>query len=528
MTDTDDRDRLERRVLVFAPTGEDAPLACAMLGDVGIDCEPCKDLDELLREIHVGVGAILLAEEAVTAASFNSLVAELGAQRPWSDVAVILLTYTGADSPVVRTMVETLGNVTLLERPVRVAALVSAVRSALRARKRQYEIRAHLFERERAAEALKQADRRKDEFVAVLAHELRNPLAPIRNSLHILRLQSENDPATRRVREMMERQVNHMVRLVDDLLEVSRISSGKIELRKERVELTTIVDNAVETSQPLIDAFRHRLTIELPYEPIVIEGDPVRLAQVIGNLLNNAAKYSDESGQIWLKAERRGPMACVSVRDNGAGIAPEVLPHVFNLFMQGDRSPSRSPSGLGIGLTLVKTLVEMHGGTVEALSDGLGHGSEFVICLPIVESGTPAAHAEPADDTGQPLRRRRVLVVDDNRDAADSLGLLLQLLGADVRIAYDGPTALREAATYHPSAVLLDIGMNEMDGYEVARRLREDPDLREVTLVALTGWGQYEDRTRSRLAGFDHHLIKPADVAALEELLLSLDAGAAR
>ena len=525
MTDVDDRDRLERRVLVLAPTGKDAALTCSVLTEAGIDCEPCTSFLELVRELEVGAGAILLAEEAIGPGSLNSLIDLLGRQSPWSDVSVILTTYPGADSPVVRTAVEILGNVTLLERPVRVSTLLSAVRTALRARVRQYEIRAHLYERDRAAEALKEADRRKDEFVAVLAHELRNPLAPIRNSLQILRLTSENDPPTERVREMMERQVNHMVRLVDDLLEVSRITSGKIELRKERVALSAIVDNAVETSQPLIDAFRHHLTIELPYEPVFVEGDPVRLAQVIGNLLNNAAKYSDESGQIWINAERRGDMASITVRDSGLGIAPEVLPHVFNLFMQADRSPGRSQSGLGIGLTLVKTLVEMHGGTVEARSEGPGKGSEFVVRLPIANGDAAVDPPPPAEaDDHSPLRRR-VLVVDDNRDAADSLALLLQLLGAEVRVAYDGPEALRLAASYQPSAVFLDIGMRGMDGYEVARRIREDPELRGMTLVALTGWGQHDDRRRSRMAGFDHHLIKPADVSALESLLGTLDEG---
>ncbi len=241
------------------------------------------------------------------------------------------------------------------------------------------------------------------------------------------------------------------------------------------------------------------MRIELPFEPLFVEGDPVRLAQVVGNLLNNAAKYSDESGQIWLKAERRGGMVCLSVRDTGLGIAPEVLPHVFNLFMQADRSPGRSQSGLGIGLTLVKTLVEMHGGTVEARSEGPGKGSEFVICLPIAAGEAPAkASGEVEPESHLPLKRR-VLVVDDNHDAADSLALLLQILGAEVRVAYDGPEALRTAASYRPRAVFLDIGMSEMDGYEVARRIREDPELRGMTLVALTGWGQHDDRRRSRL-----------------------------
>jgi PAS domain S-box-containing protein len=377
-------------------------------------------------------------------------------------------------------------------------------------------------------EALREADRRKDEFLAILAHELRNPLAPIRNSLHVLCLAIRDDPATRGVGEIIERQVNHMVRLVDDLLEVSRITRGKIELRKERVEVADVVRNAVETSRPLIEEARHELTVTVPPGPLPLEGDPVRLAQVFANLLNNAAKYTEEGGRIWLTVRREGGEVVILVRDNGTGMPAEMLPRIFELFTQVDRSADRARGGLGIGLTLVKSLVEMHGGRVEARSDGPGRGCEFVVRLPLAGGPRPAAVTGPEDRPPDGLARRRVLVVDDNRDAATSLGMLLRLLGADVHVVYNGADALEALGAYRPSVVLLDIGMPGMDGHEVARRIRERPESRELTLIALTGWGQEGDRRRSQLAGFDHHLTKPADLGALQALLLSLDSRSQR
>jgi signal transduction histidine kinase/ActR/RegA family two-component response regulator len=409
-----------------------------------------------------------------------------------------------------------LGNVTVLERPIRVAALVSAVRTALRARRRQYQARGHIAE-------LSAADRRKDEFLAVLAHELRNPLAPIRNSLHVLRLTGRHDAGAERVLQMMERQVGHMVRLVDDLLEVSRITQGRIELRKEPLELAAVVRVAVETSRPLIEAAGHRIVLELPPEPVAVEGDAVRLTQVVANLLNNAAKYSDPGGRIALEVRREADSVAISVRDAGWGIPADMLPRLFDPFTQVARHAHRAQGGLGIGLTLVKTLVELHGGSVRAHSEGEGRGSEFVIRLPL--AAAPDRDAQPQADARAPdrLAGKRVLVVDDNRDAAESLGTLLRLLGAEVRVAYDGPDAVAAIATYHPAVVLLDIGMPGMDGHEVARHIRQQPALKDVVLIALTGWGQDEDRNRSRSAGFDAHLVKPADIAAIAAVMRSLD-----
>jgi CheY-like chemotaxis protein/two-component sensor histidine kinase len=308
---------------------------------------------------------------------------------------------------------------------------------------------------------------------------------------------------------MMERQVNHMVRLVDDLMEVSRITSGKIELRKEQVELGAVVRSAVETSRPLIDAAHHQLAISLPTEPLTLEGDPVRLAQVLSNLLNNAAKYTTEWGQIWLTARRERSSVVVSVRDNGMGIPVEMLSKVFDLFTQVDRIYSRAQGGLGIGLTLVRSLVEMHGGNVEARSAGPGQGSEFLVRLPLAMRRRGAFEQSRTEGGTAATASRRILVVDDNRDSADSLGMLLKFLGAEVCIANDGPAALEALETYQPSVVFLDIGMPGMDGYEVARRARQWCEDREVTLIALTGWGQEEDLRRSKEAGIDHHLVKP-------------------
>jgi len=383
-----------------------------------------------------------------------------------------------------------------------------------------------ITDRMRAENALKEADRRKDEFLATLAHELRNPLAPIRNSLHILRMAGTTGPAAERMYEMMQRQVAHMVRLVDDLLEVSRISRGKIELKKERVELATIIDHAVETSKPFIEAANHQLSVSLPSDRIVVEGDVVRLAQVFSNLLNNAAKYTNPGGKISVAAKREGEQLIVSVRDTGIGIPRDMLSRVFEMFAQVENVLRRTQDGLGIGLNLVRTLVSMHGGSVEARSEGLGHGSEFIVRLPVAEpdsSASESAQPRAGDKPKAVPARHRILAVDDNKDSVDSLGMLLKFLGADVQVAYDGPSALEAVRICRPSIVLLDIGMPGMDGNEVARRIRQDPECRDVLLIALTGWGQQDDRRRTREAGFDHHLVKPVDLGALQALLSSVD-----
>ncbi len=370
------------------------------------------------------------------------------------------------------------------------------------------------------AAVLADLDRRKDEFLATLAHELRNPLAPIRNSLQIMKMPRVDAATVERSREVMERQVQQLVRLVDDLMDVSRFVQGKIELRKERVELATVVARAVETARPVIDAQGHDLTISLPHKSLLLEADPVRLSQVVGNLLANAAKYTEPGGRIWLTAQREGNEAVLRVKDTGIGIAPEILPTVFDLFVQVAPTATRSQGGLGIGLMLVKNLVGMHQGTVEAHSDGLGTGSEFVVRLPLVgqESAEPEAQ-DKGEQQHQQTPRRRVLVVDDNVDAANSLAMLLHLGGHEVQVAHGGPAALEMVKVYRPEIAFLDIGMPGMDGYEVARRLREQPSLEGAVLVALTGWGQDEDKRHSFEAGFNQHLVKPVDPATLVKLL---------
>jgi CheY-like chemotaxis protein len=319
---------------------------------------------------------------------------------------------------------------------------------------------------------------------------------------------------------MAERQVQHMARLLDDLLDVSRVSRGKIELRKESVDMTAVLQRTVEGVRPLMEERGHQFTLALPSEPLWVEGDPTRLEQVLTNLLNNAAKYTDPGGQIWLLASRDDDEIVLRVRDTGIGIAAEMLPRIFDLFVQAERQLDRSQGGVGIGLTLVRKLVELHGGSVEACSTGLDRGSEFVVRLPASAAEpwsrqTKAGGSRPASA----LIQHRVLVVDDNVDAADSLAMLVRLAGQEVRVAYDGPTALLIAEAFRPQVVFLDIGMPGMDGYAVARRLREDPELMPAVLVAMTGWGQEEDRRRSLQAGFDHHLVKPAEPAELEQML---------
>jgi PAS domain S-box-containing protein len=377
-------------------------------------------------------------------------------------------------------------------------------------------------DRKRAEESLRQADRRKNEFLATLAHELRNPLDPIRNAVELLQGADGNADLIRQASGMMQRQVRQMVRLIDDLLDISRITSGKLQLRQERVLLATVIQSAVESACPLIEAQSHELTLAVPREPIYLDADPTRLAQVFANLLNNAAKYTEKRGRIWLSAERQGRQAVVSVCDTGIGIPAEHLPYVFEMFSQVAPALERSQAGLGIGLALVKGVVDLHGGTVEAHSTS-GKGSEFIVRLPIVEGSTKgsvekAEHGKPA----QSQATLRILVADDNQDAADSLALVLRTIGHDIQTAHDGVEAVQAAAAFRPHVALLDIGMPKMNGYEVAQRIREQSWGKRIVLVALTGWGQEEDKRRATEAGFHYHLTKPAEPLAVERLLEGL------
>ncbi|HWB09821.1 MAG TPA: PAS domain S-box protein [Pirellulales bacterium] len=367
---------------------------------------------------------------------------------------------------------------------------------------------------------LRDADQRKDEFLATLAHELRNPLAPIRNGLQVLRLAGSNREMMGEARTMMERQLDQMVRLVDDLLDVSRITRNKLELRKERVALASVVHSAIETSRPLIEQFGHTFSVTIAPAPVYLDADPVRLAQVLSNLLNNSAKYTEPGGKIFLTAETEGNEAVIKVRDTGFGIPAEALPRIFEMFSQVDRTMDRAQGGLGIGLTLVRRLTEMHGGRVEARSEGPGRGSEFVVRLPVADA--PQRHSSdraPDGPGGEAGPHRRILVVDDNRDSASSLGMMLKLMGNEVRTAHDGLAALEAAEHFRPDFILLDIGLPKLNGYETCRRIRAEGWSRNMVIVALTGWGQEEDRRRSQEAGFDHHLVKPVDIAVLRILM---------
>ena len=507
----------DETVLILAPTAKDAALSRKILEQAGVECATCADVAELCAGIEAGAGMAMLSEEALNAASFDRLMLAVRRQPAWSDFPLLVLTEEGADSARVLRTLEMLGNVTLLERPVRVPALVSAVRSALRARRRQYQIRDYLGESDRVATALREADRRKDEFLAMLAHELRNPLAPLRNALEAMRLKPHDHEALAWARGLMERQVAQMVRLIDDLLDLSRVSRGRIELRFERADITSLVHAALDVCSPAIVQAGHRLRLELPQTPATLRCDSTRVIQVICNLLSNATKYTPPGGDITLTVQKQGEIIELRVRDTGTGIPRDMLSRVFDMFTQLSQSLDRAQGGLGIGLTLVKRLVELHGGTVEARSEGLGKGAEFVVRLP------ENAHASIAPTVAVVLPtsfvQRRILVADDNRDAADSLAFMLRIAGHEVCTAYDGQQALESIESFRPAVAVLDIGMPRLNGYDTARMLREQPYAHDMMLIALTGWGQPDDRARSLSAGFDHHLVKPVDPPMLERLM---------
>jgi len=685
------RGEQERRILILGPTPRDTAILRDFLERSGIPSADCRDADSLFRELQQGVGAILVTEEAI-ADGAGKLGALLAKQPAWSDLPVLVLTATGADSETVRNAVSSLGNVTLLERPTRVNALLAATRAALHGRQRQYQIRAHLADREwaerrsatelavarilarstdadpaasilravcegldwdagslwslcaadgrlenvafwsrasrpvsrfeeatraarfergvglpgralasgdpecirdvtldsnfprqeaarhdglrggmafpirsggetvaimeffsrvveefdaglmatmstigahvgqyldrRAAEdSLRQADRRKDEFLATLAHELRNPLAPIRVAAQLLHTPAASEGDALWAREVIERQVRHLARLVEDLMEVSRVASGKIVLRRERVELAQVVRAAVETSRPIIEAAAHALTVSLPEELVKIDADPLRLSQILSNLLNNAAKFTPAGGAISLSAAVSGAELTLRVADTGVGIPPGMRDAIFEMFTQAE-SAAEGPPGLGIGLTLVRSFVQLHGGTVEARSAGPGSGSEFVVRLPVVVTDAVAETGAPrADDAPAP---RRVAVVDDNEDSAEGIAMLLRLDGHEVATAHDGLEAVALAERFRPEVVFLDIGLPGISGYEAARRIRALPGGREMRLVALTGWGQQEDRRKSAEAGFDRHLVKPVELGELERAMREGETQAAR
>ena len=372
------------------------------------------------------------------------------------------------------------------------------------------------------AAKLSEADRRKDEFLATLAHELRNPLAPLRNGLQLIKLAGVQQASIEQARSMMERQLAQMVRLIDDLMDVSRINQGKLELRKERIPLAVVLDSAVESTRPLIGQMGHELTVTLPEQALMVDADMTRLAQAFVNLLNNAAKYSERGGRIRLSVERLGTDAVVTVKDTGIGISAEQLPRIFEMFTQVEQSLEKSQGGLGIGLTLVKRLVELHGGSVKASSDGPGKGSEFVVYLPLAMEASPSHALGTESESAALTLPLRILVVDDNRDAADSMSEMLEMLGHDTRTAYDGQHGVDMAGDYRPDVILFDIGMPKLNGYKACRLVRQQPWGQGIIVVAVTGWGQDKDLLGTREAGFDHHLVKPIDPQALMKILADL------
>lgn len=511
--------REEMNVLILAPTSNDARLTAVFLEKAKLQPFICASFEELCQRVETGCGALLLAEEVLVNGMATRLAEELRKQPSWSDLPIIIITGPGESGTRRRHLsaLEPTGNVSIIERPVRPETLVSTLESAIRSRRRQYQVRSLLEEREKMIAESQEGDRRKDEFLAMLAHELRNPLASVSNAAVLLKdaADLENQAWAAGV---VERQTSLLSHLIDDLLDVSRITTGKIRLRKAVIDMAVILERACESARPLITERKHDLICEYEHGNLWLEADPTRIEQIILNLLTNAAKYTPRGGRIYLLAGRKDDEVYVTVRDNGIGIVPKRLPEMFQLFTQGDRHIARSEGGLGIGLTIVQKLAEMHDGHVAAHSDGPDRGSTFTVYLPAAAAQIPVdpMSPRPSSEGGKSLR---ILVVDDNVDSAVGLAKLLARTGHQVELAHEGPGALARAREQSPEAIVLDIGLPGMDGYEVARRLRQEPHGAQVLLIAVTGYGQEEDRQRALEAGFDHHLVKPVDIARLRKLI---------
>lgn len=504
---------MDERVLVWAPP-RDGRLTCGFLTEIGFSCVNCESWDAFGAELEQGVGAVVIAGEYVAEPVLANLQSILDAQPPWSDLPVIIV--AGTEPLADENRFGPLGNVSLLQRPVSLDTLRSTVRAALRGRKRQYQIRDLLRQRD-------EADKRKDEFLAMLAHELRNPLAPLRTGLELLKLDPPPELVAR-TRATMERQVTNLTRLVDDLLDVSRITRGKVALKRVALDARQPVSEAVSVAQPLATSKHLKVELQLPGQPVMVDADPVRVEQMIGNLIGNAIKFTPTGGVLRVSLDVEGSWAVMRVRDTGVGIPAAHLHRVFDLFGQGTASLDRTHGGLGIGLTVVRLIAELHGGTAQIFSEGDGQGTEAVVRLPlqphtVVTAPSSHQHSTPRGPA------RRVLLVEDNADVADMLTAYLQQFGHEVIQARDGHAGLDAALEQRPDAIVCDIGLPGLDGYEIARRIRETPGLRSCSLIAVSGYGDSTDRDRARKAGFDHHLTKPADPMELADLIANTSEG---
>ncbi len=504
-TTTSHKPPMEKRVLIYAPTGQDAMLASKVLTLAKVDNLVTATAAQLAAEMALGVGAVLTVEEALANGAALKMLGEAVQRQPsWSDIPIVLLTNRGPDSLSVRQAISVLGNVTLLERPVRTLTLITSLQSVLRAREKQYQVR--------------ETDRRKDEFLASLGHELRNPLAPIRTSMGVLTHMYPDQAPVKKVSEVVERQVTHLTRLVDDLLDVARINSGKIALQRDYTTFGAIMDHVTELCSGPAAARRIKIELALPAEEVVLHADYARVVQIVSNIVSNAVKFTPVEGRISVRALVECGAIKIYIKDTGIGLDPAAVERIFAMFEQSRPPSGQITSGLGIGLSLSRQFAEMHGGSVHARSEGLGKGSEFVVTLPVVTEARPTQAPQPGQAIGKVDHRPKVLVVDDNRDAADSLQALFEMENCNVATAYDGYGAVAAVDAAMPDMIVMDLGMPSMDGYEAARRIRCKPGSQDVLMIALTGWGQSDARQRTIEAGFDHHLIKPVNFDEIKRL----------
>lgn len=502
------------RVLLLTPHGRDAEIACRILEASGVTCRPCNDVAELCTEIAEGAGAALIASEAVSREGAKRLLETLDRQPSWSELPILVFALPGPER-----LVPILGQLrerhfTILDRPIGVKALVTAVRAALRWRKRQYQVRSLM-------QALENRIHERDKFLAILGHELRNPLGAI---LLASQLIDPNDPESAADHAaLIERQSRHLTRLVDDLLDLSRVTAGKIVLQKAPTDLNEVVEQALTTVADMLRVNKHKLTLALAPEPLHVHGDATRLEQITSNLLTNAIKYTPPGGEIHVTTARVDERVVLRVRDNGLGIESDRLEQIFGLFTQADHTIGRSQGGMGIGLSLVRNLVELHNGSVKATSDGLGRGSEFTVTLPAIDAAAAMRTPDAAVKLSSPSEEaaRSIVVVEDNPDVRTLLQLKLKRLGHEVEAVGDGETAIDRIAALRPDLALVDIGLPGVDGYTVARSVRQSVG-DGVFMVALSGFGQPEDKRRALEAGFDEHLTKPADVSDIEQLLMRI------